>query len=309
MKKENTIDFIDFNSRYKNLIINICKIILLSIIFFILRTIIFAGFFQIIFNLPKPDIKSSGLLLFFNYLICVIFTLVLIPIVFRSTLSRKNLWYIIAIILIGIPIVINQIEAFFFKDSVNMSSKELLVYSLGNICAALIFSFIIIKVFKRIVEADTKATFFLVSRKQFLWKIPLAAFIIYPFIYLFFGSLLFSFYAPVKEFYSQLEIPNQSFILLFQLLRGLLWMIPGILTFSHIKGKKVHIAFITGLIFAIFMSIEILVPVNFMPLKVRVGHFIELFISHFIWGFILVYLFRNSAIKKNEINTFKKLNV
>ena len=298
MLKEKTSNFVDFSSKIKNLIINILKILLLSVIFFILRTIVFVGIFQYIFDLPKPDIESPGLLLFFNFFISFVFTLALIPIIFRSTLSKKNLWYIIVIILIGIPIIINQIEAFFFHGSVDMSRKELFIYSLGNICAAFIFSFAMIKVFEKTIETDTKSTSFLVNRKHFFWKIPLAAFIIYPFIYLFFGSLLYGLYAPVKEFYSRLDIPNQNFILLFQLFRGLLWMIPGILTFSHVKGKKIHIALMTGCIFAIFMSVEILAPVDFMPLKVRMGHFIELIISHFLWGVILVYLFRKTTVKE-----------
>lgn len=257
-----------------------------------LRTFIFAGIFQQVFDLPEPQIESPGLLLLFNFFICFMFSLAITPLIFRSTLPKKSLRSVLVIMLIGIPILINQIEAFFFQGAVDMSQKELLVYSFGNMCAAVIFSFAATKVFEKTIETDTTATSFLVERKQLFWKIPVAAFVIYPFIYLLSGSLLFALYEAVKEFYAEVGTPDQTLVIIFQLFRGLLWMIPGILTFSHVKGKTGHIALMTGCIFAIFMSVEILTPVDFMPLEVRMGHFVELFISHFVWGVMMVYLFR-----------------
>jgi hypothetical protein len=276
---------------------NLFKILGLAVLFFILRNIVFAGLLSQVFNLPEPAVESPALLLLFNFCNCVVFTLALMPIVFRSTLPGKSLTIILMIILIGIPIVINQIEAFFFKGAVDMSQKALRIYSLGNICAAVLFAFAVTKVFASTIGADTTRTSFLVAKKQLFWKIPLTALVIYPFIYLLFGTLLFTLYTPAREFYANMEMPDEGAVIGFQLLRGLLWMIPGILTFSHVKGTKRDIALLTGCIFALFMSVEILAPVDFMPLAVRMGHFVELFLSHFLWGTIMVYMLRSRPLQ------------
>ena len=269
------------------------KILILSILFFILRTIIFAGLFQQMFDLPTPSIESPGLLLLFNFLTCFVFTLAITPIVFRSTLSKTKLRWTLMSILIGIPILINQIEAFFFEGSVDMSQKELYIYSLGNICAAVVYTFVVTAIFDKKISTDTTAHSFLIARKQLFWKIPLAAGVVYPFIYLIFGTLLFILWPPAAAFYADIETPSMASVVVFQVFRGSLWMIPGLLIVAHTKGNLQSVFLTTGFVFAVFMSTEILAPVDFMPLEVRMGHFVELFLSHFLWGVVLVYMFRN----------------
>lgn len=267
----------------------IIKVSFLSVVLFILRTA-FAGLYQQLFNLPLPNIDSQGTLLLFNYGICLTFTIIISIIMLRTTLRGMKLGISIFLILSGIPIIINQIEAFFFSGAVNMSTKELLVYSFANICAAFIFSWVVVLFFKNITMNNDN-TSYLLNRKQLLWRIPLLVVIVYPAIYLLFGSLL-QMYLPAKAYYKSFQIPSIEIVALFQIFRGLLWMIPGILTFSYMKGDRINVAVISGLIFAIFMSAEILVPVDFMPLEVRYAHFIELSMSHFIWGIIMVLFLR-----------------
>lgn len=277
------------------------KILILSILFFILRSIIFAGLFQQMFDLPAPSIESPGLLLLFNFLTCFVFTLAITPIVFRSTLSKTKLRWTLMSILIGIPILINQIEAFFFEGSVDMSQKELYIYSLGNICAAVVYTFVVTAIFDKKISTDTTAHSFLVAREQLYWKIPLAAGVIYPIIYLLFGTLLFTLWPPVKAFYADIGTPSMASVLAFQVFRGSLWMIPGLLIVAHTKGDLRSIFLTTGCVFAVFMSTEILAPVDFMPLDVRMGHFVELFLSHFLWGVVLVYMFRQKTPKASQV--------
>lgn len=118
------------------------KLFFLSVIFFLLR-IIFSVILQTVFSLPIPEVGNKIALVLFNYLVALVLTIITYPILRSSTVSVGKTRLTLASVLILIPIIINQIEAFFFKGSVdNISTEELLVYSLANIIAAIVFIFI-----------------------------------------------------------------------------------------------------------------------------------------------------------------------
>lgn len=247
----------------------VSKLLLLSFIYFILRSIIFAGLVQQVFSLPMPELDNPGSVMLFNFFVSIIFTVIIFPL--RS--SRSAMYSV----LIGIPVIINQIETFFFEGSVTMSVKELLSYSLGNILAALFLILIYTMFFKSSKTRESRV----VRAKSLI--IPV---LIYPVIYLFFGSLLFL-YSPAKEYYSSIGTPSMISILVFQLFRGVLWLIPSVLIRKTVKFPRKTTALYMGILYASLMSLEILVPVDFMPINIKLAHFVELFGSHLVWGIIM----------------------
>lgn len=255
----------------------VSKLLLLSIIYFILRSIIFAGLVQHVFSLPMPELKNPGSVMLFNFVVAVVFTYIIFPL--RS--SRSTM----ISVLVGVPIIINQIETFFFKGSITMSVKELMSYSLGNILAAVLFVLIYRSLFRHVSASGN-------SIKGFRnYVIPV---LIYPVIYLFFGSLLFL-YSPAKEYYSNIGTPSIINIIVFQLFRGGLWLLPSILILKTVPFTRKVTALYMGFLYAILMSLEILVPVDFMPSNIKWAHFLELFCSHLVWGIIITYRLKNTT--------------
>lgn len=247
----------------------VLKLFLLSIIYFILRSIMFAGLVQQIFSLPIPDLENPGRVMLYNFVISIIFTTIIYPIRTHRTAMGTAL--------IGIPVIINQIETFFFEGSVLMTVKELLCYSLGNIIAAVIFIFIYRKFFKN----DKTKGGYVKGVRSYMTTV-----LFYPVIYLFFGSLLFL-YSPVKEYYSSIGTPTMLSIIFFQLFRGVLWMVPSFYILKTVSYSRKITAIYLGLLYALLMSVEILIPVDFMPLNIKLAHFVELFYSHFVWGIVV----------------------
>jgi len=79
---------------------------------------------------------------------------------------------------------------------------------------------------------------------------------------------------------------------LVQALRGLLWTGLGLTVMRAMRGSVVEKALAVGALFAVVMSAGLLLPNPYMPHEVRMIHLVETASSDFLFGCLLVWLFR-----------------
>jgi len=77
-----------------------------------------------------------------------------------------------------------------------------------------------------------------------------------------------------------------------QALRGLLWTGLGLTVVRNLRGSVVEKALAVGALFAVVMCAGLLLPNPFMPHEVRMIHLVETASSNFLFGCLLVWLFR-----------------
>ncbi len=79
---------------------------------------------------------------------------------------------------------------------------------------------------------------------------------------------------------------------LVQALRGLLWTGLGLTVVRAMRGSVVEKALAVGALFAVVLSAGLLLPNPYMPYDVRMIHLVETASSDFLFGCLLVWLFR-----------------
>ena len=93
----------------------------------------------------------------------------------------------------------------------------------------------------------------------------------------------------------------KSGLVYFQFLRGYLWLAIGWPVYQMLKGGTYQKAVILGLLFALIMNTQHLIPNPYMPGEIPLYHFIETASSNFLWGFLAVVIFDYSPVKKNSV--------
>ncbi len=78
----------------------------------------------------------------------------------------------------------------------------------------------------------------------------------------------------------------------FQAFRGLLWAGLGLLVIYMMRGRWWEKGLATGLLFAVLMNAQLLLPNPYMPEAVRMVHLVETASSNFILGWWIAWLFR-----------------
>lgn len=136
---------------------------------------------------------------------------------------------------------------------------------------------------------------------RLFWKFLLVG-VVYMFVYLIFGALVFKPLAgeAFNQYYGSTEFP--SWMLPFQVLRGILW---GFLAFLVLKmiGEWRKARWAAALLFSVIMGTLLLVPNPYMPDKIRLSHFVEVTFSNFLFGWLAVTILRNrkNYSEKNKI--------
>jgi len=77
-----------------------------------------------------------------------------------------------------------------------------------------------------------------------------------------------------------------------QVVRGLLWTGLGLTVVRTLRGSVVEKALAVGMLFAVVMSAGLLLPNPYMPHAVRMAHLLETASSDFLFGCLVVWLFR-----------------
>jgi hypothetical protein len=126
------------------------------------------------------------------------------------------------------------------------------------------------------------------------WRLAILA-VAYVILYFTFGYFIAWQNPAVREYYGgvdhggffahmRFEVRARPWLIPFQLVRGLLWTAIALPVIAMMKGRRMEIALVLGLLFAVVMNSQLLLPNPYMPEAVRMAHLVETASSNFIFG-------------------------
>jgi MFS family permease len=229
-----------------------------------------------------------------------LYSIVLSYPIIRSSWFGWPLVLTIAVVLFGIMTFLSQIETVvFLKYLVDIVPAEVIpkLFLQGAI-VAIIFAPLAVLVLGKIKRRD----YFLPERNnrlvmpigQWIWKLALLA-VIYVLIYIGFGMFVFLPLAgdAFQQFYTGLEMP--SWILPFQALRALIWVVLALPVIRMMKGSWWEAGLAVSLLYSVLMGGLLLMPDPFMPETISKAHCVEVLTSNFLFGWIVVWVLNLGA--------------
>ena len=262
------------------------KSLILGLIIAVLFCIDFWGF-----CIDFPSADAFFLLLLMGFLQAVVLGY---PIV-RTSWSSWRLIGTVFLVYFGITTFMTQIETVvFLQYLVNIVPTEdtFKLFFNGAVTAAILAPKIVVihgKYF-RTEEGIEETPKIVMNTKQWIIKLGLVA-IIYAFIYILFGALVFKPLAGAAfdEFYAGLQMP--TWIIPFQLIRGILFAFLAFLVICMLKGSYWETGWVVSLLYSVLLASLLIPPNEFMPVTIRFAHMVELFTSMFLFGWIVTKLF------------------
>jgi hypothetical protein len=218
--------------------------------------------------------------------------------------SRWTGWPLVAAVFLiyyGVTVLQTAVEAVYL-DFLIPVLPQLLIN--GGVTAA-IFSVAAVWLHGRMVgeagrrEANDRLV---MPLRIWLWKLPLLS-IIWMVLFVAFGALVF---LPLARWldpeavasYTSLELP--SWILPFQALRGMLWVAFALPVIRMMKGRWRETALTVGMLFAVLMGGNLLVPNELLPASLQLAHAFEVMLENFVFGYLTVWLLLR--VKRSRIS-------
>ena len=288
--------------KIKSVIVMSLKIIVLTIVMFILWTIgasIFTTNSALAQQMSPDDAAASGLMLI---VVSFIDTLILTYFILRSRLRGLRLMVTVSLVLYGVKTFLSIIEAWWFMTDV--TAQEIPGLFLMTVPMAVLFPVIAVWMLgkaKKGEEVDeTPNTRLVMPTGQLVWKVAFLAVIVYPVLFWTFGYYvafsnpeLVAYYGATHpgSFLAQMSNvwADDPFVFLFEVFRGLLWVALAIPVIRTTKGRVWEAGLILVLLFSLVQNDVHLSP-RVMPPSVRLSHFIETASSNCIFAVITTWL-------------------
>ena len=132
---------------------------------------------------------------------------------------------------------------------------------------------------------------------EWLWKLAVIA-IAYVILYFTFGYFIAWRDPAVREYYGGTDegnffsnmaatVTNMPWLVPFQIFRAMLWTALALPVVRMMRGNWSETALAIGLLFAVVMNTQLLLPNPYMPEAVRITHLIETASSNFIFGVLV----------------------
>ncbi|NLJ24458.1 MAG: hypothetical protein GX354_03395 [Firmicutes bacterium] len=239
----------------------------------------------------SPPGESQLTVSLFTLIVCLLHAGILSHLIVRSKWRGWQLTVTIFLIYYGIMTFLSQIETVvFLKYLADIVAAEDLpaLFGQGLIVAGL-FSPVAVALHGKLktqeVEGKSPVTLGL-TWDEWLKKLSLIA-VVYVVIYIGFGALLFR---PLvgeafQEYYGDIGLP--PWILLLQVARAFIWAAIAVPIVRMFKGRPWEINLAIALSFSIIMGTLLLIPTSIMPTSIRLGHFAEVTLSNFIFGWLV----------------------
>jgi len=219
-------------------------------------------------------------------------------------IKRLDLWGVklflaVVIVFWGLQTFMPQIETWYFIDAMPaISTDELRNLFLRPLLTSITFIPLAILILGKWNE-NTTNEFHIPSRLS--WQEILILSVAYVVIYFTFGYFIAWQFEAVRVFYSgssedpgfigglRTSLQTDTFIFLFQLLRGFLWIVIGLPILLYLKGSKREKIIACIILYAI-PTIQLLLDNPFMPPQVRMAHLLEVSTSNGLFGFLIGYV-------------------
>ena len=147
------------------------------------------------------------------------------------------------------------------------------------------------------IEHNTRLV---MSTGEWAWKLAVIA-LAYVILYFTFGYFIAWQNPAVREYYGGIDegdflahmgtvLGNTPWLIPFQLLRAMLWTAIALPVIRMMKGQWPETALAIGLLFAVVMNAQLLLPNPYMPEGVRMTHLVETASSNLIFGLLVGWL-------------------
>jgi hypothetical protein len=233
--------------------------------------------------------------------VCFLNTLVLTYVILRSRWGGWRLVATVFVVFYGVMTFMSQIESAVFITRLPPGMLPRL-FLMGVLIAAPFSVLAVLILGKRKADpADTEPnTRLVMPTGEWVWKLGVIGFG-YVILYFTFGYFIAwrdpavrEYYGGVDEggFFAQLgtEMGNRRWLVPFQFLRGILWAVLAMPVIRMMRGRWPEAALAVGLLFAVVMNAQLLLPNPYMPDAVRMTHLIETASSNFIFGLFVGWL-------------------
>lgn len=221
---------------------------------------------------------------------------------FLASRSRWFGWQLVGalwLIYFGVETFMAQIETIYFNQAVQMADVTLLALVGAGAVRAAIIAPAVVLIWGRVRRPPEGAIV------QELWPTPwdgrlMAMAVFYLFVYFLFGYFVAWQWPETRQFYTgtaaikpfgvhfrELFLEEDRFIILFQLLRGVLWTLLAVLIVRLVQLPRWGRALTVALTFVVFFALPVgLFPNPYMPAAVAQSHFVEIVTSMLLFGIV-----------------------
>ncbi len=226
--------------------------------------------------------------------VCFVEVSVIARIILRARWGGWRLVGAVMVVFYGVTTFMPQIESAVFITRLPAGTLPRL-FALGAL-VALPFSVLAVPILGKrkpdpLVNPDPGSR---VPAGEWTWKILILV-VLYLVLYFTFGYFVAWKNPAVREYYGgtdpgsfvaqmQTVTRDSPWLVPFQILRGLCWVILALITVRVLKGSRLEAAITIGLLFGLVMNAQLLLPNPYMPEPVRMAHLVETATSNFIFG-------------------------
>jgi hypothetical protein len=270
----------------------VLRVIALTIILFICFGVA-AGLAAVASNSQTPGQAGAGAVPL--VIVCFLETGVLTYLILRSHWTGWRLGAAVFFVFYGVTTFMPQIESAVFLTRLPPGMLPRL-FLMGALIAAPFSALAVLILGKRkpeTVDAERNPRL-VMSASEWAWKLIVIA-IAYVILYFIFGYFVAWRNPAVREYYGGSDsggfvaqmgtvLRNTPWLVPFQILRALCWVALALPVIRMMKGQWPETALAIGLLFAVVMNAQLLLPNPYMPEQVRMAHLVETATSNFIFG-------------------------
>lgn len=249
-------------------------------------------------DLRQPDATPERSMLML-LAVCAINTAVMMLFMLKSYRGGIMLAGTVILLIFGIQFFLSQIETLWFNDALQLPIMGIAGIVTGGLIMSMIFAAVSVPAVndlrRKFTSAETRSAGSPYRNHQFWMRLLFLSIVVYPLLYNLAGYYIAWQLPALRNYYTgnpQLTMTFlesfleniRSGLIPFQFLRGLLWVVIGIPVLILYRGPIRQKAVVLGLLYALIMNSQHLLPNSYFPDEVQLAHFIETASSNFIWG-------------------------
>ncbi len=232
--------------------------------------------------------------------VAALHTLVLVIYLRHTDLRGWRMVLRLAAISFGLTFLITQVESLWFINPLNMEKGMVYGLMAGGLASSLIFAWAAVRIIPARKEVRMLQPAGIAANRKSILLLLFLIVIAWPALYFLAGYYIawqspelreyYSSTVEMKSFLEMMEINILEGLYTFQVLRSLIWLALAYIILRPLDPATVVTKMIlTGSLFAVLGSSQLLLENPIMPDTIRIVHLIETAVSTFIWGAILGY--------------------
>lgn len=233
--------------------------------------------------------------------VCLLEATVMTYLILRSRWTGWRLTAVVFLVFYGVTTFMSQIESAVFLTRLPSGMVPRL-FLMGALIAAPFSALAVLILGKTkggTIEAQRPSRLVMPAR-EWAWKLAVIA-IVYLILYFTFGYFIAWRNAAVLEYYNGIDegsflahmrtvLRDTPWLIPFQIVRAILWVALALPVIWMLKGEWPETSLAVGLLFAVVMNAQLLLPNPYMPEPVRMAHLVETASSNLIFGAFIGWL-------------------